>query len=250
MRRLLLVVPLLIPLCAQAQTTAANPVEPFSYGVRVGTAKNPLIAALSSVVRSAQAGSTQAAMPVEMFSYGRRVGTQSNPIYVNLGNALDGYVTQTALNTALDAYLPLTGGNTTGELNGYSYFPGLVGSSASGTTVTLTTDNSGNLTAANCMVIPGQGATEYDINIIGVSSNGADAFLQRFSGVMSYRTTSGYVLTASSSSNNYPAIGSDHGTVAATVAADTNGCLRLTATGGGSGSWKWRAGVHYENLVP
>ncbi|OUJ04985.1 hypothetical protein [Gluconobacter sp. DsW_058] len=237
MRRLLLVVPLLFAAHAFAQTQAANPVEPFSYGVRVGTAKNPLIAALSSVVPSAQAGSTQAAMPVEMFSYGRRVGTQSNPIYVNLGNALDGY-------------LPLTGGNTTGALNGYSYFPGLVGSSASGSTVTLTTDNSGNLTTANCMVIPGQGATEYDINIIGVSSNGADAFLQRFSGVMSYLTTSGYVLTASSSSNNYPAIGSDHGTVAATVAADTNGCLRLTATGGGSGSWKWRAGVHYENLVP
>lgn len=109
MRRLLLVIPLLIPLCAQAQTTAANPVEPFSYGVRVGTAKNPLIAALSSVVPSAQAGSTQAAMPVEMFSYGRRVGTQSNPIYVNLGHALDGYVTQTALNTALDGYLKADG---------------------------------------------------------------------------------------------------------------------------------------------
>ncbi|MCW2264160.1 hypothetical protein M2305_000107 [Gluconobacter cerinus] len=237
MRPLLLAVPLLIPLCAQAQTTAANPVEPFSYGVRTGTPKNPLVAVLSSVVPSAQAGSTQAASPVELFSYGRRVGTQSNPIYVNLGNALDGY-------------LPLTGGNTTGPLNGYEYFPGLIGSSSSGSTVTLTTDNSGNLTTANCMVIPGHGATEYDINIIGVSSNGTDAFLQRFSGVMSYRTTSGYVLTASSSSNNYPAIGSDHGTVAATVAADTNGCLRLTATGGGSGSWKWRAGVHYENLVP
>lgn len=116
MRRLLLVAPLLIPLCAQAQTTAANPVEPFSYSVRVGTAKNPLIAALSSVVPSAQAGSTQAAMPVEMFSYGRRVGTQSNPIYVNLGHALDGYVTQTALNTALDGYLPLTGGQMTGDI--------------------------------------------------------------------------------------------------------------------------------------
>lgn len=103
MRCLLLAIPLLIPLCAQAQTTAANPVEPFSYGVRVGTAKNPLIAALSSVVPSAQAGSTQAAMPVEMFSYGRRVGTQSNPIYVNLGNALDGY-------------LPLTGGTINGNV--------------------------------------------------------------------------------------------------------------------------------------
>lgn len=123
MRRLLLAVPLLIPLCAQAQTTAANPVEPFSYGVRVGTAKNPLIAALSSVVPSAQAGSTQAAMPVEMFSYGRRVGTQSNPIYVNLGNALSSYVTQTALNTALDGYLPLTGGTLTGPISGGYYTP-------------------------------------------------------------------------------------------------------------------------------
>ena len=100
------------------------------------------------------------------------------------------------------------------------------------------------------MVIPGQGATEYDINIIGISSNGTDAFLQRFSGVMSYRTTSGYVLTASSSSNNYPAIGSDHGTVAATVAADTNGGVRLTGAGGGAGSWEGRAGMHDENLVP
>ncbi|MBS1063446.1 hypothetical protein JK185_10365 [Gluconobacter wancherniae] len=108
MRRLLLVVPLLIPICAQAQTTAANPVEPFSYGVRVGTAKNPLIAALSSVVPSAQAGSTQAAAPVELFSYGRRVGTQSNPIYVNLGNALDAYVTQTGLTTVLAGYLTKT----------------------------------------------------------------------------------------------------------------------------------------------
>ncbi|MBS1028318.1 hypothetical protein [Gluconobacter albidus] len=82
MRRLLLAVPFLIPLCAQAQTTAANPVEPFSYGVRTGTVKNPLIAALSSVVPSAQAGSTQAAAPVELFSYGRRVGTQSNPLAI------------------------------------------------------------------------------------------------------------------------------------------------------------------------
>jgi len=108
MRRLLLAVPLLIPLCAQAQTTAANPVEPFSYGVRVGTSKNPLAAALSSVVPSAQAGATQAASPVELFSYGRRVGTQSNPLYINLGNALDGYVTQVSLNSTLASYATQT----------------------------------------------------------------------------------------------------------------------------------------------
>ncbi|QQX91350.1 hypothetical protein IGS75_01525 [Gluconobacter sphaericus] len=126
MRRLLLAVPFLFPLCAQAQTTAANPVEPFSYGVRVGTAKNPLVALLSSVVPSAQAGATQAASPVELFSYGRRVGTQSNPLYINLGNALDSYVTQVSLTSTLSAYLttsaaaktylPLAGGKLTGDL--------------------------------------------------------------------------------------------------------------------------------------
>jgi len=108
MRRLLLAVPFLIPLCAQAQTTAANPVEPFSYGVRTGTAKNPLVAALSSVVPSASAGPTQAASPVELFSYGRRVGTQSNPLYINLGNALDSYVTQPSLNSTLASYATQT----------------------------------------------------------------------------------------------------------------------------------------------
>jgi len=135
MRRLLLAVPFLIPLCAKAQTTAANPVEPFSYGVRTGTAKNPLVALLSSVVPSAQAGATQAASPVELFSYGRRVGTPSNPLYINLGNALDGYVTQVSLTSTLSAYLttsaasnmylPLSGGSITGNLqvsNGKSIF--------------------------------------------------------------------------------------------------------------------------------
>lgn len=123
MRRLLLALPFLIPLCAQAQTTAANPVEPFSYGVRTGTAKNPLVAALSSVVPSAQAGSTQAASPVELFSYGRRVGTQSNPIYVNLD--LSAYLTKT---DAASTYLPLSGGTISqgltvkGELRGYANF--------------------------------------------------------------------------------------------------------------------------------
>lgn len=92
MRRFLFAIPLLLSAPALAQSQAANPVEPFSYGVRVGTAKNPVFAALSSVVPSAQAGPTQAAAPVEMFSYGRRVGTQSNPIYINLGTALSGYL--------------------------------------------------------------------------------------------------------------------------------------------------------------
>lgn len=126
MRRLLLALPVCIPLYANAQQ-AANPVEPFSYGVRTGTAKNPLVAVLSSVVPSAQAGATQAASPVELFSYGRRVGTQSNPLYINLGNALDNYVTQVSLTSTLSAYLtktdaastylPLSGGTMTGTIN-------------------------------------------------------------------------------------------------------------------------------------
>lgn len=112
MRRILLAIPIFLSAPAFAQSQAANPVEPFSYGLRVGTAKNPLYAALSSVVPSAQAGPTQAAAPVEMFSYGRRVGTQSNPIYVNLGTALSGY----AKTSDLQNYLPLTGGTMTGNV--------------------------------------------------------------------------------------------------------------------------------------
>lgn len=137
MRRLLLALPLCIPFYAHAQQ-AANPVEPFSYGVRAGTPQNPIVAALSSVVPSAHAGSTQAAAPVELFSYGRRVGTQSNPLYINLGNALDSYVTQVSLTSTLSAYLttsdaaktylPLAGGTISqgltvkGELRGYAKF--------------------------------------------------------------------------------------------------------------------------------
>ncbi|MBS1026143.1 hypothetical protein [Gluconobacter cerinus] len=236
MRRLLLAVPLLIPLCAQAQTTAANPVEPFSYGVRVGTAKNPLIAALSSVVPSAQAGSTQAAMPVEMFSYGRRVGTQSNPIYVNLGNALDGY-------------LPLTGGNTTGPLNGYQFIS-LKGSSASGATTTLSTDGSSAISEDTCLVVPLKGVTEFDINAAGVSSNGTDAVMNRFSGTAAYRSDGVLQLNNSTASNNYPGFGSP-GTWSIALSSDSSsGCLVVKATAGGTGSWSWRANIHYENLVP
>lgn len=163
MRRLLLAVPLLIPLCAQAQTTAANPVEPFSYGVRTGTAKNPLVAVLSSVVPSAQAGSTQAASPVELFSYGRRVGTQSNPIYVNLGNALDAYVTQTGLTEALNGYLTTSAAAST-------YLP-LTGGTVSGFVGFSAGISTGN----------GQPITIHDaygnwVNIIRSSSNGAVQF--------------------------------------------------------------------------
>ncbi|WP_035979410.1 hypothetical protein, partial [Kozakia baliensis] len=93
MRHLLLAASLLIATPCFAQQ-AANPVEPFSYGHRVGTASNPLYAAISSVVPSASAQSGQAAAPVEMFSYGHRVGTQSNPIYVNLGAT--NFLTQSA----------------------------------------------------------------------------------------------------------------------------------------------------------
>lgn len=236
MRRLLLVVPLLFAAHAFAQTQAANPVEPFSYGVRVGTAKNPLIAALSSVVPSAQAGSTQAAMPVEMFSYGRRVGTQSNPIYVNLGNALDGY-------------LPLTGGNTTGALNGYQ-FASLTGSSASGVTTTLSTDGSNAISEDTCLVVPLKGVTEFDINAAGVSSNGTDAVMNRFSGTAAYRSDGVLQLNNSTASNNYPGFGSP-GTWSIALSSDSSsGCLVVKATAGGTGSWSWRANIHYENLVP
>lgn len=93
MRRILFALPFLIPFVAHAQQ-AANPVEPFRYGMHVGTAKNPLYAALSSVVPTAQADAGQAAAPVELFQYGHRIGTQSNPLYINIGHALDGYIPQ------------------------------------------------------------------------------------------------------------------------------------------------------------
>ncbi|NVN44424.1 hypothetical protein HW537_10995 [Asaia siamensis] len=107
MRRLLFILPFVVPGAAFAQSQAANPVAPFSEGQRVGTSSNPLFAALSSVVPSAAASSGQAAAPVELYSYGRRVGTQGNPIYINLGNALTPYLTQSQ---AASTYLPLTGG--------------------------------------------------------------------------------------------------------------------------------------------
>ncbi|BCZ75920.1 hypothetical protein [Acetobacter phage phiAX1] len=43
MRRLLLAIPLLIAAPAFAQTQAANPVEPFTYGKRTGVPANPLV---------------------------------------------------------------------------------------------------------------------------------------------------------------------------------------------------------------
>ena len=43
MRRLLLVVPFLFAAPAFAQTQAANPVEPFTYGKRAGVPANPLV---------------------------------------------------------------------------------------------------------------------------------------------------------------------------------------------------------------
>gem|GEM_PF-3597103 len=111
MRRLLLAIPFIIATPCHAQTQGA-PVEAFSFGARVGTQSNPLVAALSSVVPSAHA-STQAAAPVELVSYGRRIGTPDNPISINIGNALAPYLTQTQ---AAATYLPLTGGSITGRV--------------------------------------------------------------------------------------------------------------------------------------
>jgi len=115
MRRLLLILPFVLPGAAFAQSQAANPVTPFSEGQRVGTSGNPIVAALSSVVPSAAASSGQAAVPVELFSYGRRVGTQGNPLYINLGNALAAYLTQTQ---AAQTYQTLSGDLSTNKLNG------------------------------------------------------------------------------------------------------------------------------------
>ncbi len=83
MRRSLFAIALLGTTPAMAQTQAARPVEPFSYGLRAGTPSNPFYAVMSSVIPSAGAA-TQAASPVELFSYGRRVGTENNPLYINM----------------------------------------------------------------------------------------------------------------------------------------------------------------------
>ncbi|MBO1360616.1 hypothetical protein J2D73_12540 [Acetobacter sacchari] len=125
MRRLLAISTFLLCAPAFGQTRAAAPVEAFSYGQRVGTSSNPLIAALSSAIPTAGAA-TQAGAPVELFSYGQRVGTQANPLYVNLGSALDAYVKSSDLTATLSSYetsahaaatyLPLAGGTMTGPL--------------------------------------------------------------------------------------------------------------------------------------
>lgn len=98
-------------------TVAARPVEQFSYGVRQGTSKNPLVAILSTLAPSAyaQSGPYTAASPVELFSYGVRVGTSSNPLTI----ACNGCLTQAQANSQ---YLELSGGNAmTGPLAPASY---------------------------------------------------------------------------------------------------------------------------------
>lgn len=131
MRRLLPIAALpFMAVSAHAQTIAANPVEPFSYGRHVGTASNPLYAAISAIAPSAAAASLQAAAPVELFSYGRRIGTQSNPLNITLAGG--------------SSFLNTTGGNMTGAINwpslavGQSSYAPLSFTDTAGDNLTLT----------------------------------------------------------------------------------------------------------------
>lgn len=245
MRRLLLAIPLIIATPCHAQTQGA-PVEAFSFGARIGTQSNPLVAVLSSVVPSARA-STQAGAPVELFSYGRRIGTPDNPISINLGNALAPYLTQSQ---AASTYLPLAGGNTKGAINGVTTFQGLVGSSASGASTVLTTDGSGAVNGANCLQVPAQGVTKAVINVIGASTNGTDAVMQVYPGIALFTASSGTPALQGTTASFYPVFGSPSPwSVVPSVDASTK-CVVITTKGSGSGSWKWRASIQYENLIP
>lgn len=151
---------------------------------------------------------------------------------------------------AAATYLPLGGGDTTGPVNGLSVYRNLFGSSASGASVTLTSDNTGVLTGANCFVVPTGGVTRMDVTVVGISSNGTDAVLQTFSGLAARNSGSAATLARAGNDTTYPAFGSSQAwSVVLGVDAPTR-CVSLTGKGAGTGSWKWRAAIRYETLAP
>jgi len=151
---------------------------------------------------------------------------------------------------AAATYLPLGGGDTTGPVNGLSVYHNLFGSSASGASVTLTSDNTGVLTGANCFVVPTGGVTRMDVTVVGISSNGTDAVLQTFSGLAAHTSGSAATLARAGNDTTYPAFGSSQAwSVVLGVDAPTR-CVSLTGKGAGTGSWRWRASIRYETLVP
>ncbi|WP_336947214.1 hypothetical protein [Asaia sp. HN010] len=170
------------------------------------------------------------------------------PVYVtNIDAALAPYLTQTQ---AASTYLPLTGGNTTGALNGVNTFQGLIGSSASGASTVLTTDGSGAVNGTNCLQVPTQGVTKAVINVIGASTNGTDAVMQVYPGIALFTASSGTPALQGSSASFYPVFGSPSPwSVVPTVDTATK-CVVITTKGSGTGSWKWRASIQYENLIP
>lgn len=177
-----------------------------------------------------------------------------------LGNALGGYVTGSALSSSLasyltksqaaQSYLPLSGGRTTGPLNGQLLFDGLVGSSTSGMTVALTTDNSGAANGANCLRVPPAGITGLTIIAAGVSSNGTDAVMQKFDGVAVFLANGTPMMSNMGSTSNYPSFGYPGSwSIMASVDVPTK-CVVVTARAGGTGSWRWKAIIRQENLQP
>ncbi|WP_438381452.1 hypothetical protein ABHV46_10705 [Asaia sp. BMEF1] len=150
---------------------------------------------------------------------------------------------------AVLSYLPLSGGNTTGALNGVMTFQGLVGSSASGASTVLTTDGSGAVNGTNCLQVPSGGITKAVINVIGASTNGTDAVMQVYPGIALFTASSGTPALQGTSASFYPVFGSPNPwSVVPTVDTSTK-CVVITTKGSGSGSWKWRASIQYETLT-
>ncbi|GBQ14704.1 hypothetical protein [Swaminathania salitolerans] len=177
-----------------------------------------------------------------------------------LNTVLRSYVTGSGLDVALApyltqdeaeaAYLSRSGGRTSGPLNGVDFLDGLVGSSAPGSAVVLTTDNSGAVNGANCMRVPPVGITGLTIVAAGVSSNGTDAVMQKFDGVAVFTAHGTPLMANQGASSNYPSFGSPGAwSVTASVDVPTR-CVVITVRAGGSGSWKWRASMRAETLLP